>query len=398
MKLAANLHQRAKGRVRCQVLDKDGHIVREYPWQNNLILNQGLNNVCSGNTWAALTSNCAVGTGVTDTSVASLPGDEGSGAVTTFTGPAPFDFTANSAVGDMIKMTTGASSGTEVRITAVTDADTVEYTPSGTISSGEFIVYRTSQVGLSVEVKRNNAWNDAAGYLDNTYVSNTQIMLRTYEFSAEVGSVTYEEIGISSSGSAGNNLFSRIKLVTGVSLIATQQLRVSYELTITMEPDTLTAKTFNITGWPVAPATDTDGDERWQLRGLATVGASGNSGDFTQSPSPHSPMEPTGSGRIFISPVSTAPAAFGSSSDYSAGSTSKAFSLTSYTALNFFRDKTVTFTVLEAVGTTFRSMGICQIGGATSACFACVFDQAQTKANTHTLTLTFRFTVGRVLA
>lgn len=383
MKVMSQVSQKAQGRVRCSIV-QDGQVVKEFPWQKNLILNQGLNDLCQNYNWETSITYCAAGTGTTNTNEGTLSGQTGSGSVATFTGPGSFDFTTSAAVGDMIKMTTGSDSGTEVRITAISDATHVTYTPSGTIAPGEFIVYHTSQVGLSVEVKRNNTYSA----LTRTWASNVYTIAKTYEFTAESGSVSYTELGLSASSGAGNNLFSRIKLASPVALIAGQQLRVYYELAITVTPNTSTPKTFNITGWPVSPSTTTDGDEMLQDKNYM----------FGGSPSSGAGLEPAAaSGAIFLATGSTL-AAFGSGPSYGAISP-KTHSLVSYTPLNFYRDRTVTFGVLDAVGTTWRSMGFGpgSTGSMGGVAFMCVFDEAQTKLNTHTLTLTFRISVGRVL-
>jgi len=267
-------YQRAQGVVQCQVVEA-GKVVRSYAPQKNLILNAGLNLVCASFVWGDCFSACVAGTGTTITNVASGAAQNGSGAATTFTGPGSFDFTTYAAVGDMLKMTSGSSSGSEVRILTVTDATHVEYTPSGTLSSGEFTVYKTSQVGLATESKRTNTYLTGAGNCGSSMSGSNAILKRTFDFSAEVGSVTYNEIGLSYTLSAGNNLFSRIKLAVGIALTVGQQLRVIYTLTIALSPTSLTAATYTISGWPVLPSTSLDGDQQWQMPGIVGIDTSG---------------------------------------------------------------------------------------------------------------------------
>ena len=83
----------------------------------------------------------------------------------------------------------------------------------------------------------------------------------------------------------------------------------------------------------------------------------------------------------------------------------KLVTLSAYSNLNFYRDKTVTFLVGEANRSDWRSMGLGSdqyspgVGSAgNGTAFVCVFDEAQTKDSLYTLTLTFRITVGRTLA
>jgi len=409
--------QRASGVVQCQVVEA-GKVVRSYKPQKNLILNQGLDLVCGTGVWCDLFTYCVAGTGTTATNFASGAGQNGSGAATTFTGPGSFDFTVSAAIGDMIKMTSGASSGSEVRITAIGGATSVTYTPSGTLSSGEFTVYKTSQVGLATETKRTNTYLTGSGNCGSSVSGSNVILKRTFDFSAEVGSVTFNEVGLSYTNSSGSNLFSRIKLSSGIPLTAGQQLRVIYTLTIALSPTTLTAATFTITGWPVLPSTSLDGDQQWQLCGITGIDTNGGNsvtdatgGGIGLGCGCMEPSYTTASGgffcHIWISPDATAPTTFNTTpvnrlTNYE----HKAVTLSSYTNLDFYRDKTTTFLVGEANRADWRSMGMgihntagISITSANNGCaFVCVFDEVQTKNSLYTLTLTFRITVGRTLA
>lgn len=411
--------QKAKGRVKVQVLDANRNIIEDRPWQNNLILNQGLDGICSSYRWCDAFAYCAAGSGTTPTNVVSGVGNTGSGAGTTFTGPAAINFTTDAAVGDMLQMTSGTSSGTEVRITAITDATHVEYTPSGTINAGEFTIWHTAQTGLTTELKRTNNYLTGTGNCGSSFASNTITMIRTFDFTAEVGSVTYNEVGLSNTATVAANLFSRIKLASGVALTAGQALRIIYELSVTITPaTTVTGATFSISGWPVAPATDTNGSYQVVHPGIAGVTTAGGTTGIPQNWAGSSlatgiqSLEPTTNGfnkQIWISPSLTAISAFTSTAavtNRSTNATNKNSSLTTYTALDFFRDATVTFAVGEANRTDFRSMGVgaSYSGGgvvgsdANGSAFVCLFDQAQTKDSLHTLTLNFRISVGRTLA
>lgn len=400
------ISQRASGRVKCLVINRDGSVAREYPWQSNLILNAGLNSVCQTLVWADQFLYSVIGTGTTETAFASGTGNNGSGSVTTFTGPGGFDFTTNSAVGDMIKMTSGASSGTEVRITTVTDATHVQYTPSGTVSSGEFTVYRTSQTGLTTETKRTANYLTGAGNCGGTLSGSVVSLKRTYDHTAEgVGGNTYWEIGFSNVVGAGSNLFSRIKLASSIPVLETQALRVVYVLNITITPTTSQSVTFNITNWPVAPATDTNGVESVIQPGLSGINTTGvtNPNGYNGTVAGGNSLEPSVSSsiRIWLSTSSAALTTFaGSNANRSAGYTAQAVTLNSYTALDFFRDKSTTFATGSANSTLWRSMGLANNNFSNYAddSTEAVFDQAQTKDSLHTLTLTWRIRAGRTLA
>jgi len=406
--------QVANGVLECQVVER-GRVVRRFKPQKNLILNQGLNEVCATRVWGDCFVYAVAGTGTTATNYASGGGENGSGATSTFTGPGTFDFTVYAAVGDMLQMTSGASSGSEVRITSVTDATHVEYTPAGTLSSGEFAVYKTSQVGLTTEVKRTNTYLTGAGNCGDEIGASSVDLKRTFDFSAESGSVTYNEIGFSWTASVGTNLFSRIKLAVGVSLTTGQLLRVVYTLTINVSPIALTAITYSITGWPVAPSTSLDGDQQWQQAGIMGINTSGVNNTIDAGGSyAVGCMEPSyvSSGgayatHLWLSSIATAPSAFGGTPiDRRTESVYQVVVLSAYTPLDFYRDKTTTFAVGDANRTDWRSMGLGTYNNNTPAvhpanngtAFVCLFDEVQTKNSLYTLTLTFRITVGRVLA
>lgn len=404
------INLKAHGIVQCSVINHDGSIDRTYPSQKNLILNQGLNNVCSSTSWADQFLRCAVGTGATVTSAASGGGVTGAGAVTTFTNTTPgtFNWTTNSSVGDMIKLTSGASSGTEVRITAVNSVDDVSYTPSGTISVGEFSVYKTSQTGLTTETDRFSNYLSGVGNCGGSLAGSVVSLKRTFDQVTPPGAVTYNELGFSNAAGAGSNLFSRIKLASGVPLTAGQLLRVVYTLNITITPAASTPVTFSITNWPVLPSTSLDGDQGVIQPGLEGVNTSGATqvGGYDGSRDGQNVLEPytVTNHQIFISPSSGAVDTFaGTNVNRTTNMTSRNATLSTYAALNFFRDKATTFLVGEANRTDFRSIGIGSLAnsktvGNTGNAVVGVFDESQTKDSLHTLTLTWRISVGRVLA
>lgn len=390
-----------RGRVRVQVVE-NGQVIEDRGFQKNLILNQGLNNLCSGTHLADLFAYCAAGTGTTVTAISSGSGNTGSQTGTTFTNSGAIDFTTQAAVGDMIKMTSGADSGVEVRIVSITNSTTVEVTPSRTTAAGEYDVFYTSQTGLSVESKRTNNYLTGVGNCGATRSGAVYTMKRTYDFTAEVGAVTYEEVGFSNASGSGANLFSRIKLTAGVPLVAGQQLRVIYELDVTVSPTVSTPITASIANWPVAPATTTEGDEICPLLLCSCPDTDGirdstlrvvhgvNSDAFSSEPG-ISTNDRCGIG------ITATLVAFPSTDSVNQSIGAKGLTLVSYTTNNFFRDKTVTFAVGEANSTSIRSFGVYDISSNRMA-HQLVFDEDQTKDSSHTLTLNWRITVGRTLA
>lgn len=245
------------GRMKIFVVDaKTGRVVQERPWQNNLILDQGLNNYAT-RSWAELMSFCAAGNGITSTKQVVTGTGSQSGTTVTLSGSA-YSFVSGD-VGSWVKWT----SGEEAKITAFTNGTTVTVDRTQTVAAGTCCLYRCGQVGLSSEVKRTSVANatfhpefilgdgtrSQATIADD--VAGTVKLRRTYDHTAEVADTNYTEIGISHSNSAGNNLFSRVYLNGTVTVLNGQQLRVQYELTVTI-PYSITRPTINlpISGWP----------------------------------------------------------------------------------------------------------------------------------------------------
>lgn len=421
--------QSAKGRFRCQVLDAETmRVVRDHGWQKNLILDQGLNQVASY-AWCDLFLVAAIGTGNTpteDDSGASTANQSGT-TVTIDSGPFVFALTDED---DLIRW----DSGEEAKIVSYTDPTHVEVSNSATVGSGEFTIYRVSQTGLDTEIKRSiNTSTDQPKYVTgsgncgSTLVGNTLTSKRTWDFPTESGSATYRELGVSYSGVGGNNLFSRVVLDTPVGLTAGQILRLSYELSVTMTPNTPQAATASIGGWPIAPSVTTDGDQQWQRIGLSSVNTSGTTepydgGGYCNEPAfaaGTSFSVPTGAAVapfttnysvngavVFLSNVASAPASFGGSVNRSTERATKNSALGSFSAGVWTRTKSCTFGLTEANRVDWRSMGIGPSDSApgvdhnatVDSGFVFVFDEFQTKLSTHTLALVFRYTWGRDLS
>lgn len=137
-----------------------------------------------------------------------------------------------------------------------------------------------SDTGLQSEAKRTTTYYTASGGCGYSDTGATRKLWRTFDFPIESANVNYSELGWSYSDSAGANLFSRTLISGGtVSLTAGQSLRVVYELSITVAPDSTTTENLSISGWPVSPATDTE--VTWKIQGEQTfsqIDSSGKSG------------------------------------------------------------------------------------------------------------------------
>lgn len=382
-----------RGRYKVQVVDALGRVVQERPWANNLILDQGLNQVCAGTTnLGACFSRCVVGTGTTPTYT-----DSGAITVTiaagTATASAPF-FSAG-----MVGMLLNANTGEQQYITAFTNSTTVSVSGSNSVVAQLFTVWAVNQTGLVAEVKRTSTYLTGVGNCGTTSNAGTatRTMKRTFDFSAEVSPQNYEELGWSYTSTVASNLFSRV-LITGgtVTVLATQQLRVIYELSIVVSPAVSTGQTLSITGWPVAPATTTDGDYIANSEGfsggtggITVVDTNGN----TSAGGTNTGLEPWAGISTQLASGSTLPAF---NAAYTAGTTTTASSQTlqSYTSGNFYRDTVALWLASNGNRTDIR--GIVFIDTSVDVA-TFVFDEAQTKDNTHLLELTWRRTLGRIL-
>lgn len=392
-------HQQAQGFVQCFVVDSaTGEVVKEYPKQKNLILNQGMDQVAS-TVWANLFIYCSAGNGVTPTSDDSgVTTAAQSGTSVTLTG-GTYTFTSTVVDGgNVIKWDTGE----EALIVSVADGTNCTVSNSATVADGPFTVYRTNQTQLSSQLKRTNNYLTGTIYCGTILSANVYKMRRTYDFTAEISGANYTEIGLGWDSSIATAIFSRILLAAPVPVLAGQQLRVTYELQLSLSPPSTISKTAIIGGWPVAPALTTDGVEAIQFVGLWSINSS--TGNATQFDTGQGASEPSMASNIgvFVSDTATAPNSLGNSISRAATG-SVAATRAAYVAGNYYVDKTGTIPVGTGNSTAIRSMGFGYNAPnnffpytATTVVF--VFNEAQTKLNTHTLSLTYRFSWSRVLS
>jgi len=393
-------HYGLQGTIKVSIVEK-GKVVRTYKPQRNLILNRGLDDIAS-NTIGECFRYCAAGTGSTATELLS-----GSETATLSTGTVTISQTGflagdSSDVGRTIKLTSG---GTYLVIAAIS-ATQCTVTPADTTSPDNFTIYNTNQTGLTSEStlpgpssKRTQTYLTGAPDCQTVTTGATTLMTRTFDFAAETGSITYNEVGFSATQNLGNNLFSRIKLPSGVPLTIGQQLRVQYSLSVTVSPITpLTFSSSPIIGWP--SATGTLQHHSIPMLYVSTTGQTSqgtNSVDgffYANSGEPSQNL----SNLIIISTNSNPHGTYGFR--WLDGSiTNVAVGLSSYVAGTYTRDKSGTFPVGSANATNWRAyISIVNIGdGNFSGGARYLMDVAQTKASTFTLTLGFRTTWGRIL-
>jgi hypothetical protein len=186
---------RVKTRIMCA---KTGRVVKERPWQKNLILDVGLNGLAQDNSLsqssrpASASLFCMVGSSNTPVKIAS-------GAITftqagtTLTASAGF-FTS-SMVGSLFKWGTG-SGGVEVYITAFTDTTHVTVQTAATVAVPEVgVVWNVQQTGLQTHLYTSNTYQTNSGDCQTTVTANSVTHQRTYIFPVQAAPYTVNEIG-----------------------------------------------------------------------------------------------------------------------------------------------------------------------------------------------------------
>lgn len=222
--------QAASVQYRTAVLEPDGTLRPLRNWKKNLILDVGLDSV-GVRTWGKCLEYSAIGTGTTATS-------KDSGA-TTFTSAgttltASAGYFAAGDVGALFKPDTG----TEVYITGFTSTTVVTTSADPGAAATQGTVWYVNQTGLTTELKRSNT---TSGLGPNSFAWNagtsSGVWSRTYIFTAEVGTVTYREVGWS--WQAAGNLFGRDVLAgAGDTLVAGQQYVITVVLNVVVSPVT----------------------------------------------------------------------------------------------------------------------------------------------------------------
>jgi len=118
-----------------------------------------------------------------------------------------------------------------------------------------------TDVGLVTESRRTGTLVPGAGNCGTTTVTGTRTFRRTFDHAVETVAKNYAEHGLSPIASAGNNLSTRAIIAGGpVAVGIGQQLRVIYDISVTVIPAAPAALSIGGTGWPVSPATTVDGD------------------------------------------------------------------------------------------------------------------------------------------
>jgi len=377
-----------------QILNADGTIAKRNPAKRNLILNAGLDLVATV-ALAGLTTSCAIGTGT-------KPVKRDSGTITieldSNSATASAGFFEAADVNRLLKL----DSGEECRIVAYNSPTSVDTDrTTGPTITDEATIWYVNETTHQTETKRTNAYATATGDCGTTFNAGTITHKRTFLFTAESAPVTYREIGWSNSNTAGATLFGRDLLPgSGDSLATGQQYKVIVRLNITLTPNT--PASFADVG---NNGFDTTGQGAWQYLGdIQSTGVSdqhpfSNVTNTGATNTPAESAEPAGTN----SRLAHEDAALLSNTSASAGpnvsNIDGALTNGAYSTGTFTRTKSRTV----AVGNWNGSIrGFTIVGGKTASAanrraFHHRFDAAQTKLNTHTLTVTFRYTWNRIL-
>lgn len=377
-------------RFMCLVLDAaTKRVVRRTPWTPNLILDQGMNGWATTFALGNIMSACAVGTGTTPVVRDSTGTAQLTVTGTTCTADNPF-FEAGDE-GRLLKLDSG---GEAYIATFNTSTDVTLATAPGDAGPEDGAVWYVNETGLSAEVKRTTAYLTGAGNCGTSDVGNVRTYKRTFDFSAEVAPANYTELGWSHSASAGNNLNCRALISGGSVAVGTgQQLRVIYEFILTTGTNTSTPATSTITGWPVAPATIQDGDMILSrpFSGLSSMNTNG----VVATVDPYEPISAPSTGNLFLSTTATLPI-FGNNYGGAGQVNCTSAANASYTAGSFTRGRVGTWNLSTANATNWR--GVCRVGASTSDFgWVMVWDEAQTKSNTHVLQINMAWQWSRPL-
>jgi hypothetical protein len=256
-----NVQTGLSGRAKVAVLS-GGHVVEERRWEENLILNQGLDKIATV-LFNQLFANCALGDNNSPTTIDPQSNATVSAQTLTLAAPANYTFT-NNDLDSGVHFDTGEF----FIIQSIVNATTVTLFAPGTISAAtHFMLLRVNQAGLGNELKRTNIYSTVPSANEAIYSAGNVLLQRTFLFPTETSTITYKELGFSDLTVAGPNLFSRIVLATPVTLSGPssnspggQQLQVTYQLVVNFDYGQGAGKfvagtnptTISITGLPLS--------------------------------------------------------------------------------------------------------------------------------------------------
>ena len=229
-----------------------------------------------------------------------------------------------------------------------------------------------TDTGLTSEAAtaRTNTYLTGAGNCGTSWVGQVGTMRRTFDFAVETTNQSYTELGWSYTATKSTNLFSKTLISGGtVTVLADQQLRVVYDVSITCAPVGVQTANLTVAGWGTPAGT-------WALqsRMFVPIGASGASvygaGLFETS---DSPLAAVLGGTCALGSFGSAP-----TSTVTLGTTASG-TWSTYTLGTFTRS--ISFPYLSAA--SFASTDIRMFSYNNNLAF--LFDSPQTKLNTYRL-------------
>jgi hypothetical protein len=256
------------GRAKLMIYDADTDaLVREFPWQENLVFDVGLNTLAGGIGMGELFSNCTIGNDTT------TPNSWNSGAVTfTQAGTAivaSAGFFTPAMTGCVFKYGAG-SGGQEMTITYVSSTAataSISYTqatPTGAT------VWNTVLTGLLSPLYLFASFVTSGSSCGTTYAGNVATMQRTFKFSTQASPYLLAEIGYGNSNSLVT-CKGRFFVATPPTISPSQYPVIQMQMVFTVSPGVQTAVT------NVGTGIDTSGTAIFAVWDCVAVDSSGSS-------------------------------------------------------------------------------------------------------------------------
>ena len=376
--------QSVKVRYKTFARNPDGTTIPLRDWDNNLVLDSGLNSYASRQ-WPVCFEYAAIGSGTN-------PVERDSGA-TTFTASAGV-ITASAGffeAGDTARLMR-LDSGEQGYLT-YTSATQCGWTGVDVAVASEGTIYYVNRTALQTELKRTNSYRTESGDNSTTWSAGLLAitMQRTFLFTAEVGAVTYREVGWSW-GSGATSLFGMDVFSGGGDVLASgQQYMITVQLIVTVSPgSSVTAPNVGSGGW------NTEGDISLGCVALSNGGIAGVNTNGTSDGVNNKWLDPSATyGAIWVATATfSLPTATTSNVSGPAGLAGATPSNLSYTTGNFYRDKQSVFSVSQGNSATIYGVCLGSSPGSTLS-LAVKFDATQAKDAVHTLTVVFRISWQR---
>ena len=233
-----------------------------------------------------------------------------------------------------------------------------------------------TDTGLTSEAAaaRTNTYLTGTGNCGPSWVGQVGTMRRTFDFAIETVNQSYTELGWSYTSTKAANLFSKTLISGGtVTVLAGQQLRVVYDVSITCAPTGVQTANLTVGGWGTPAGT-------WALQSNMFMGVTTTGGDVGGDPGL---FEPSGTSRYaFVGAGTCTLGAFGVSPTVGSSLGDVAGTWGTYTPGTFTRSISFPyFTAASFASTDIRMFSYSS--GSVGLAFR--FDSPQTKLNTYRL-------------